>query len=477
MTERFDYFVVFAEMRTGSNFLESNLNALDGVTCHGEAFNPHFIGYPKTHDILGVTQKQRDRKPGQLLDAVRDDPKGMAGFRYFHDHDPRVLDQMLDDPRCAKIILTRNPAESYISWKIAKATGQWKLTDVKRRKDGAAVFDADEFSAHVEALQGFQLQLMNRLQSSGQTAFYVAYEDLQSVDVMNGIAAFLGVPARLDKLDKTLKVQNPAPLSQKVANFAEMEAALAGVDRYNLTRTPNFEPRRSAVVPTYVAGAEVPLIFLPIQGGPVNEVEAWLAGLDGVDKSDLRRRMNQKELRQWKRQHPRHRSFTVLRHPIARAHHVFCQKILGTSDDAYPQIRHTLAKQYQVDVPEDGAGETWSKSQHREAFGAFLVFLKANLSGQTAIRVDATWCSQTHVLQGFANFVLPDQIIREDDMMRDLTGLATSCGINAEIADITTSSDNPYTLADIYDEEIEALGKAAYQRDYMMFGFGPWGEG
>ena len=28
MQGRFDYFIVFAEMRTGSNFLETNLNAL-----------------------------------------------------------------------------------------------------------------------------------------------------------------------------------------------------------------------------------------------------------------------------------------------------------------------------------------------------------------------------------------------------------------------------------------------------------------
>lgn len=41
---RFDSFVMFAEMRTGSNFLEANLNAMPGVTCHGEMFNPHFIG-------------------------------------------------------------------------------------------------------------------------------------------------------------------------------------------------------------------------------------------------------------------------------------------------------------------------------------------------------------------------------------------------------------------------------------------------
>ena len=66
MTNRFDYFVVFAEMRTGSNFLEANLNAFENIACHGEAFNPHFLGYPKTTEILGVSQDTRDADPKQL---------------------------------------------------------------------------------------------------------------------------------------------------------------------------------------------------------------------------------------------------------------------------------------------------------------------------------------------------------------------------------------------------------------------------
>ena len=70
MTERFSSFVVFAEMRTGSNFLEANLNAFAGITCHGEAFNPHFIGYPNTTNILGVDQAARDADPAALLRAI-----------------------------------------------------------------------------------------------------------------------------------------------------------------------------------------------------------------------------------------------------------------------------------------------------------------------------------------------------------------------------------------------------------------------
>ena len=252
MADKFHSFVVFAEMRTGSNFLEANLNAFSGINCHGEAFNPHFLGYPHNEPILGIDQKTRDQDPQVLLNAIRTNTARLSGFRYFHDHDPRVFDTIMDDPSCAKVILTRNPVESYVSWKIAQETGQWKLTDIKAHKAAQAVFDGKEFAAHLEALQAFQMTLLNRLQTSGQTAFYIAYEDLQSVEVMNGLAKYLGVNETLEALDSNLKKQNPSPISAKVSNYEEMLRSLAQLDRFDLTRTPNFEPRRGPNVPSYI---------------------------------------------------------------------------------------------------------------------------------------------------------------------------------------------------------------------------------
>ena len=40
----FSSFVLLGGMRTGSNYLEANLNALPGLHCLGELFNPHFFG-------------------------------------------------------------------------------------------------------------------------------------------------------------------------------------------------------------------------------------------------------------------------------------------------------------------------------------------------------------------------------------------------------------------------------------------------
>ncbi|NNE53718.1 MAG: nodulation protein NodH [Sulfitobacter sp.] len=474
MGRPFRSFVVFAEMRTGSNFLEANLNAFDGVTCHGEAFNPHFIGYPNNEPILGIDLQKRDRAPLMLLDAFRQNGDALHGFRYFHDHDPRVFDAIMEDESCAKIVLTRNPVESYVSWKIARATGQWKLTDMKARKAAQAEFDADEFAEHLEALQAFQIVLLNRLQTSGQTAFYVAYEDLQDLDVMNGLAKYLGVKARLEGLDKSLKKQNPSPISAKVRNYDDMLAALSKMDRFDLTRTPNFEPRRGPNVPSYVAAPESGLLYLPIRSGPRETVNKWLADLDGMGEGMLQTKMNQKELRQWKRKHPGHRSFTVLRHPVARAHDAFCRHILTVGEGSYKQLRTTMIRRYNIPLPEDGPDTSYGTDAHRAAFTEFLSFLKGNLSGQTAIRVDAAWCTQTQAIAGFAELCLPDRVIREDDLAEELGALAATIG-KTEVPPLSpTPADRPYALEEIYDDEIEKRAADAYQRDYLMFGFSRW---
>ena len=473
MNQRFDYFVVFAEMRTGSNFLEANINAFDGLTCHGEAFNPHFIGYPNKDSLLGVSLEARTQDPMQLIAAVKAD-EGLSGFRYFHDHEPRVLETLIQDPRCAKIVLTRNPLDSYVSWKIARATGQWKLTDVRRRRDSTVQFDGPEFKRHVEALQAFQVDLMRGLQINGQTAFYIAYEDLQDVEVMNGLARFLGHDGTIEALDTKLKPQNPAPLSEKVENFAEIPRALEDLDRFNLNRTPNFEPRRGAAVPSYVACAETPLMYLPIPSGPQAEVTGWMAELDGAGLEALQQDFSQKTLRQWKKAHKDSRSFTVVRHPVARIHAAFCEQILAADSGMYKQIRMTLRRVYKMPLPKDPPKRNYGPEAHRAAFLAFLSFVKANLLGQTSIRQDGNWGSQVGIIKGFANLAVPDMVVREHDMARDLPALAAQLGHPDTAAPMAADPGHPVALSAIYDAEIEALVQDIYKRDYITFGFDRW---
>ncbi len=474
MTTQFDYFVVFAGMRTGSNLLESNINNFEGFECFGEAFNPNFIGYPNQTEMFGITPEMREADPLELIDKIKTSGPALAGFRYFHDHDPRVFDASVDDPRCAKIILTRNPVESYVSLKIARETGQWKLTNVKRRKDGRASFDAEEFERYFTQLQQFQQLLKTRIQASGQTAFYLTYEDLNCLEMINGLARYLGSDEKLDSLGGKLKKQNPGTLKDKVSNYADMQTALLGFDRFDLSRTPSLEPQRGPAVPGFVLAARSPLIYMPAKSGPDEEVCAWMSALDNVDQGDLHTGLNQQALRQWKLTNPGHRSFTVLRHPLARAHHAFCRKILQNGPGSYPGIRKKLRNFHKVPLPGKLPNVAYDQTAHQQAFIAFLEFLRANLAGQTGVRVDAHWATQTAHLQGMAQFCLPDVIIRETDMLHELPALARQIGLTDPAPPSPAGEDSPFGLKSIYNDEIEALAQSIYQRDYQMFGFQRW---
>ena len=452
---------MFAEMRTGSNFLEANLNALDGVTCHGEVFNPVFIGKKDQTEMFGVTLPEREVDPALFLRRMRERTPGLSGFRYFHDHDARVFDLVISDPRCAKIVLTRNPVESYVSLKIAQATGQWKLTNPKNLKKAKARFDPLEFETHLDQVQAFQIRLLRALQSSGQTAFYIDYDDIPDIAVLNGLAAFLGADARLEAVDSTLTVQNPEPLADKVTNPSGMEQALARLDRFNLSRTPNFEPRRPAAIPGYLAARDAPLLFQPVKGAPVDAVTDWLATFGGIERDFVH-----KTLRQWKRANPGHRSFTVLRHPLTRAHRAFCA--LEASGLAGEQ-RNTLARVHQVHLPKPGDAYPDSAAR-RASFLAFLRFLKRNLAGQTGFRTDAGWASQSAILQGFAQFQTPDAILREDTLADGLSWLCRE--VDAPDHPFTAPQDDvDAALHAIRDDEIDEAARDAYARDYMAFGF------
>jgi LPS sulfotransferase NodH len=462
MAARFDAFVLLAGMRTGSNFLEANLNALPGITCHGELFNPHFIGSKDRSELLGIDLAARDRDPVALLDRVLRSGPGLTGFRFFHDHDLRVLDRVLPDPRVAKIILSRNPLESYVSWKIAQTTGQWKLTNPAALRSARVHFEAPEFDRWLEAGQSFRRQVGHALQITGQTAFDIRYDDLTDVAVLNGLARFLGIDAALEAPDPTLKRQNPEPLRAKVFNPAEMEAALARMDPFGLDRPQETEPRRAAAVPGHVISDGASLVFLPIPGGPEAAVAAWLGA---VGSGRVRTGLTHRDLRQWKRAHPQYRSFSALRHPLARAHAVFRDRVLAGS---LPEVRTRLIRTQGLDLPPLGDAAALTPDAHHAAFLAFLRLVKQGLAGQTGLRVDPCWASQTAVLQGYATLRPPDVVLREDQLAEGLARLAQDMGL----------PEHPYAVQPepppLLDDEIQEAAREAYARDYLEFGFGPW---
>lgn len=464
---RFRYFVVLAEMRTGSNLLETCLNQFEGMVCHGEAFNPHFIGYPNTESLFGFDKSARDDNPQAFLSCFAQQP-GLTGFRYFHDHEPRVLDRFMRERSCAKIILTRNPLESYVSLKIAQSTQQWRLGDVSQRKAAKVVFDPSEFEAHVRKLQDFQCRIQNMLQTNGQTAFFIAYEDIKSLDVLNGLAQWLGLDETIDALPRKLKRQNPEALDEKLVNPEAVSDGIARLDRFNLARSPNFEPPHPPILWAYRACHSQPLVYAPIPGCSERQILQWMGRIDGGDAEGLLSNFTNESWRDWRRKNPRRVAFTVLRHPLQRAHEVFVdQVLLGNRVN----VRAFIERLHGFELPQDKSDlEQFDTEKHKAAFLGFLKFVQANLNGQTAVQTRPIWATQTRIIEGISTQCPLHRLVREEHLSDELSEICHRLGCDAPMIE-PKRQRGPLRLEAIHDQFVEQAGRAAYGVDYEMLGF------
>lgn len=476
MAERsFDYFVVLAGMRTGSNLLEEYLAAMPGLDVYGELFNPHFFGKPDVKSQFGLSMAARDSDPVRTIGAMRSSAKGMPGFRLFYDHDARAVDHVLKDQKAAKVVLTRRAIDSYVSLKIARKTGQWWLGDMTSARVAKVPFDAAEYAEFLNTLSGFQDQIMHSLQVTGQTAYHISYDDLSDDDVISGLGRFLGADGPPDPGKVRAKVQNPTAVAARLTNARVAEEALHALVTPDLGHLPTNEPGRGPGLRLFRVCRSAPLLYMPIRGAGYDPVPDWMKQVDPEGEVDSG--LTQKDMRRWKRQHPGHRSFTVLRHPLPRVHDAFCRFILPADVENYADLRHALIHQYDVPLSETGADEAEDQNRYRAAFLAFLEFLAGNLGGQTALRVDNTWATQAVLLHAIGQFAIPDRVIRADRLKSELKSLCEEVGVSDVSPEADVEVPASFRLADIHDAEIETACAAAYRRDYVMFGFRPWQPG
>lgn len=229
-------FVLLASQRTGSNVLNMNINQIPGVLCHNEVFNPSFVGLSNHYlELYGGEERAkeaRDADPLGFRDALlRASDADFVGFHLFPGHMRVVMDDVLANPEIKKICLRRSLFQSYVSLRIAQQTNVWLVRHSREnsesRRSHAPVkidFDAQDFERYEHELRGFWRHVFKILEDTGQECFSVWYSQVNDVDVLNHCAEFIGSPARLENLKKTLKKQNPSSLADKVTNYPVLEA-------------------------------------------------------------------------------------------------------------------------------------------------------------------------------------------------------------------------------------------------------------
>ncbi len=449
-------------MRTGSNLLERLINQYDGLHCHGELFNHAFIGKEGRQELLGLSMADREAEPQRIIAALIAERKDeVPGFRIFDGHDQRILDAALKDPECGRVILRRSAIDSYVSLKIARKTDQWMLGNINKRKTAQIEFDAAEYDAFCAQQAGYYARLRSTMSAAGQTAFELTYADLKDINILNGLASFLGSSERHSALEEPIKQQNPEPLHQKVTNYDDLLVHLAGSEPSAGSSLASNDVPTGRLLSHISACPSHGLIYAHLPGTTSRSVLNWMEAL-GDTKSGFN---NQKAVSKWQEEHGRGMSFSIVRHPVERAYHTFCHRILNDGQGSFPHIRQRLANHHNVVLP---GATPLNVAETQASFEAFCVFLKANVAGQTGVRIDNNWMPQDSLLESYGALQPIRRVLFSDEV-------AAFCAGYSSAAPPQLGDPNGYPpLQAVYSKRIENLARAAYGRDYRKFGFGAW---
>jgi LPS sulfotransferase NodH len=466
---RFTSFVVLAEMRTGSNLLQAQLNRVPGLRCHGELFNPAFIDEPGTERFLGLDKAARDADPLGLLSRLGEGG-ALTGFRLFGDHDPEVIAACLADPARAKIVLGRNAVDSFISLGIARQTGQWVLGPGRARRRARVRFDPAEFAAFLARRDSFRRAVMGALQTTGQTAFVLDYEDLGRPEVIAGLVAFLGLPPPAPEVlaaPVALRRQNPEPAEAKVDNPAEMARALSRIDWCGLADAQGAPPRSRASVADAVIAARAPLLWLPVAGAvPRAAVADWLARIGAAPRGGgVLAGFGPRVLGRWLDRHAGRRSvFTIIDHPLPRAHRAFAAAVIGGDAPALGALIRRRAG-----IAPDDPSPFDDPARHRAAFAAWLQH-----AAEGGLGMGEAALPQAELIAGLSRIAMPDRILRTDRIARDLAALARAHDLPDPGWIPLPPDPADLRLAEIRDSEIDGLAAQLLWRDLRAFGFAGW---
>jgi FkbM family methyltransferase len=230
-------FVIYGSMRTGSNYLVSLLNQFPGIVCHGEAFNPAFVGLRDDYyRMLAITREEttkRDRDVHEFYDRILDgqNQSNLCGFKLFPGHNEDILQRTLATRSLRKIVLKRDILTSFISLSQAQASGVWMIKDsnaaiklrAQERSDVRIVFDGPKFLQYCQRIRDFYRRVERHLSSQAECFLSLWYKDLTRHDTIIKLADFLGrsAPTTVDETALLAKQNHSAPY-ERVANLEEM---------------------------------------------------------------------------------------------------------------------------------------------------------------------------------------------------------------------------------------------------------------
>jgi hypothetical protein len=232
-------FAIIGQQRTGSSYLVNLLVCHPEIHCCGEIFNPDGINlrWPENmggrragRETVSRLRDIRERDPQEFLNGVFaiDFGKPTIGFKIFRDHNPPMLEHVLDDRGIAKIVHSRaNVLARYASLRAARAMGDFVGTDEKP----LVKFNAVKFAPFHHQHTTFLDETEQRLAAGGQNFHRSHFEDLNDPVRLTAMLKFLGVAPELPPLQEPPANRGS---SDVLSRFSNPEVAEAYLREHNL---------------------------------------------------------------------------------------------------------------------------------------------------------------------------------------------------------------------------------------------------
>ena len=170
----------------------------------------------------------------------------------------------------------------------------------------------------------------------------------------------------------------------------------------------------------------------------------------------------------------RHVSFTFVRDPLARIYSCFNEKIYGDSPYSFPRLRKRyLPSVYGLALEPSTGG--YPAAQHADNFRRFLLFVRDNVAGTSAVRRDGHWLPQTTLIRKYSERLSIDVIGKVESYESDVAVVLDRMG-KADCRELLKVKFNeglpaPFPLEHILTDEIRQLAADIYADDYVELGY------
>lgn len=233
-------FVVLSTPRTGSTLLCLLLDSHPEIVCHGEIFNKAFIDLAPS--LAGNAHFRteglhlRDEKPYATLEMAyavgRKAGARATGFKMQPGQNDAIFMAVLRDRRIRKIVLARrNLLKCYTSHLIAVETHYWTtFTDrTGSPRTAQVIVNPVAFRGYALNVRHIHHVIRGFVDRERQPALFLDYEDLLGESVQREVLAFLGAEPDV-ALTASVRPHNPPSIRDRVANYDELVARLAGTE-------------------------------------------------------------------------------------------------------------------------------------------------------------------------------------------------------------------------------------------------------